>query len=169
MPGDDGVNAIIGPPDILKAFLGVFGEMLCDDMDDGVCKLARVIDRCYERNVVLKFAKGWKGFTAIKFFGYKVHNTVADWTSRLYRILLHILEESQEVTTSHLMSIRGHLYQFLASDAHTEEDEVMVRMYMDGLEVADTYQSFLSQLSEDDVISPVLLSEHSSTGQLTLA
>ena len=45
----------------------------------------------------------------------------------------------------------------------------MVQMYMDGLEVADTYQSFLSQLSEDDVISPVLLSEHSSTGQLTLA
>ena len=57
MPGDDGVNAIIGPPDILKASLGMFVEMLCDDLDDGVRKLTRIIDRCYEGNVVLKFAK----------------------------------------------------------------------------------------------------------------
>ena len=109
MPGDDSVNAIIGPSDILTPSLEVFVEMLCDDLDDGVRKLTRVIDRCYEGNVVLKFAKSWKGFTAVKFFGNEVHNTIADWASRLYRILLHIFEESQEVTTSHLMSIRVHL------------------------------------------------------------
>ena len=47
--------------------------VLCDDLEDGVAKLHRVIDRCYERNVVLKFAKSWLGFTEVKFFGYKVH------------------------------------------------------------------------------------------------
>ena len=31
-----------------------------------------IIQRCYERNVVLKFSKSWIGFQQVKFFGYKV-------------------------------------------------------------------------------------------------
>jgi hypothetical protein len=40
--------------------------------DDGVNKLRKIIQRCYERGVVLKFAKSWIGFQQVKFFGYKV-------------------------------------------------------------------------------------------------
>ena len=35
-------------------------------------KLQQVIDRCYVRKVVLKFAKSWVGFREAKFFGYRV-------------------------------------------------------------------------------------------------
>jgi len=46
--------------------------VLCHDIDDGVEKLRRIVRRCYERRVVLKFAKSWIGFQQVKFFGYKV-------------------------------------------------------------------------------------------------
>ena len=38
--------------------------------DDGMNKLRKVRDRCYECNVVLKFSKSTFGFTHVKFFGY---------------------------------------------------------------------------------------------------
>jgi phospholipid-translocating ATPase len=37
-------------------------------------KLRKIRDRCYERNVVLKFSKSTFGFTHVKFFGYKVQD-----------------------------------------------------------------------------------------------
>ena len=46
--------------------------VLCNDYDDGMIKLEKIIDRCYERNVVMKFSKSWIGFQQVKFFGYKV-------------------------------------------------------------------------------------------------
>ena len=46
--------------------------ILCNGMDDGLVKLQKIIDRCYERNVVLKFSKSWIGFEEVKFFGYRV-------------------------------------------------------------------------------------------------
>ena len=46
--------------------------VLCNGMDDGLDKLEKIIDRCHERNVVLKFSKSWIGFEEVKFFGYKV-------------------------------------------------------------------------------------------------
>ena len=46
--------------------------VLVDDYEDGIRKLELIIDRCYERNVVLKFSKSWIGFQIAKFFGYKV-------------------------------------------------------------------------------------------------
>ena len=46
--------------------------VLCNDIDDGVNKLQKIIQRCHERRVVLKFAKSWIGFQQVKFFGYKV-------------------------------------------------------------------------------------------------
>ena len=46
--------------------------VLCNDYDDGLVKLENIIDRCYERNVVMKFSKSWIGFQQVKFFGYKV-------------------------------------------------------------------------------------------------
>ena len=46
--------------------------MLCHDLEDGLDKLQKIIDRCYERGVVLKFSKSWIGFQEVKFFGYKV-------------------------------------------------------------------------------------------------
>ena len=46
--------------------------VLCHDLEDGLDKLQKIIDRCYERGVVLKFSKSWIGFQEVKFFGYKV-------------------------------------------------------------------------------------------------
>ena len=42
--------------------------ILCHTYDDGMDKLRKVRDRCYERNVVLKFSKSTFGFTHVKFF-----------------------------------------------------------------------------------------------------
>lgn len=46
--------------------------VLCNGIDDGLDKLQKIIDRCHERQVVLKFSKSWIGFQEAKFFGYKV-------------------------------------------------------------------------------------------------
>ena len=46
--------------------------VLCTDVQDGLAKLDKIIDRCIERRVVLKLAKSWIGFQEVKFFGYKV-------------------------------------------------------------------------------------------------
>ena len=46
--------------------------VLCNDYEDGMLKLSKMIDRCYERSVVMKFSKSWIGFQQVKFFGYKV-------------------------------------------------------------------------------------------------
>ena len=42
--------------------------------DDGMDKLRKVRDRCYECIVVLKFSKATFGFTHVKIFGYKVQD-----------------------------------------------------------------------------------------------
>jgi hypothetical protein len=46
--------------------------VLADTYDDAYSKFQRVIDRCHERNVVLKMAKSWMGFEEAKFFGYEI-------------------------------------------------------------------------------------------------
>ena len=46
--------------------------ILAHDYEDGFRKFSTFIDRCYERGVVLKFAKTWLGFREVKFFGYRV-------------------------------------------------------------------------------------------------
>ena len=48
--------------------------ILCHMYDDGMDKLRKVRDRCYECNVVLKFSKSTFGFTHVKFIGYKVQD-----------------------------------------------------------------------------------------------
>ena len=69
--------------------LSVFGDMsewvitlfdnllvLCDSLEDGIGKLEKLLQRCDERGVVLKFAKkSWIGVQEVKFFGYKVTAT----------------------------------------------------------------------------------------------
>jgi hypothetical protein len=42
------------------------------DYDDAYRKLQLVIDRAYERNVVLKMAKSWLGVKKVRFFVYDV-------------------------------------------------------------------------------------------------
>jgi hypothetical protein len=44
--------------------------VLATDYDDAYRKAEIIIDRCIERNVVLKFSKTWLGFDHAKFFGY---------------------------------------------------------------------------------------------------
>ena len=44
--------------------------VLAHDYDDAYQKLDRIIDRCIERNMYLKFAKSWLGFDKVHFFGY---------------------------------------------------------------------------------------------------
>lgn len=47
--------------------------VLCHDYDDAFHKLGLVLQRCVERNMYLKFAKSFLGFSEVKFFGYIVN------------------------------------------------------------------------------------------------
>jgi hypothetical protein len=49
------------------------------DYDDAYRKLQLVIDRAYERNVVLKMAKSWLGVKKVRFFGYDVTHGEFRW------------------------------------------------------------------------------------------
>jgi hypothetical protein len=44
--------------------------VLANDFNDAYSKLDMVLDRCIERNLVLKFSKTWLGFEQCEFFGY---------------------------------------------------------------------------------------------------
>ena len=50
----------------------IFDNMLilCKDEQDAFDKFTKVVDRCIERNLVLKLAKSWLGFREVEFFGY---------------------------------------------------------------------------------------------------
>jgi len=48
--------------------------LLAHNHADAYVKLERVLDRCIERNVFLKFSKSWLGFDHANFFGYIVKN-----------------------------------------------------------------------------------------------
>ena len=57
--------------------------VLAHDYDDAYQKLDRIIDRCIERNMYLKFAKSWLGFDKVHFFGYDCkHDSYALSTDR---------------------------------------------------------------------------------------
>ena len=62
--------------DIFASFdewtIRIFDNMLilAHDYNDAFNKFKQVIQRCRERNVVLKFAKTWIGFQRVNFFGY---------------------------------------------------------------------------------------------------
>ena len=44
--------------------------VLADDYQDGYAKVRRILERCKERRIVLKFSKSWFGFDSCEFFGY---------------------------------------------------------------------------------------------------
>ena len=44
--------------------------VLADDYKDAYEKLEMILNRCVERNVILKFSKSWLGVKEVKFFGY---------------------------------------------------------------------------------------------------
>jgi hypothetical protein len=44
--------------------------LLAEDYTDAYFKLNKFLDRCIERNIVLKFSKTWLGFEEVNFFGY---------------------------------------------------------------------------------------------------
>ena len=46
--------------------------LLAHTEEDACNKLERFLQRCAERNVILKMQKTWLGFASVKFFGYKV-------------------------------------------------------------------------------------------------
>ena len=45
--------------------------VLAHDYEDACAKLERIIDRCIEYNLYLKFSKSWLGFDEVVFFGYR--------------------------------------------------------------------------------------------------
>ena len=45
--------------------------VLAHDYQDGYDKVKKVLERCKERRIVLKFSKSWFGFDSCEFFGYK--------------------------------------------------------------------------------------------------
>ena len=46
--------------------------IMCHTEEDGLEKLQKVLERCKEKRVVLKFAKTWIGMKKVNFFGYEV-------------------------------------------------------------------------------------------------
>ena len=64
------VKAIFG--DFEEWAIVIFDNMLilCTDYQDAFRKFKLVVDRCIERNLVLKMAKSWLGFKKVEFFGY---------------------------------------------------------------------------------------------------
>ncbi len=46
--------------------------ILADDYEDAYDKLKKVLDRCKEKNVILKMKKSWIGVRTVTFFGYEV-------------------------------------------------------------------------------------------------
>ena len=57
--------------------------LLAHNHADAYVKLERVLDRCIERNVFLKFSKSWLGFDHANFFGYIVGISVTSCPSRV--------------------------------------------------------------------------------------
>lgn len=59
--------------DFKKFSITIFDNLLvlALDYDDALVKLRKVLQRCRERNIVLKFSKTWLGFTKVDFFGYE--------------------------------------------------------------------------------------------------
>lgn len=53
--------------------LSIFDNILvlAHDYQDGYTKVEKVLRRCKERRIVLKFSKSWFGFDSCEFFGYK--------------------------------------------------------------------------------------------------
>ena len=45
--------------------------VLADDYDDAYQKCEKILDRCKQRNLVLKFSKTWLGNEGVEFFGYR--------------------------------------------------------------------------------------------------
>ena len=68
--------------DVMRSIFSDFAEwaviifdnilLLANDFRDAYDKLDRFLDRCAERNIVLKMSKSYLGFQEIKFFGYLV-------------------------------------------------------------------------------------------------
>lgn len=58
--------------DFLDWTIAIFDNLLvlAESYDDAYTKLERVLKRCLEYNVVLKFSKSWMGFDHCSFFGY---------------------------------------------------------------------------------------------------
>ena len=63
--------------DIFKGFedwtVVIFDNLLvlADDYDDAYKKCELILDRCKQRNLVLKFSKTWLGNDSVEFFGYR--------------------------------------------------------------------------------------------------
>ena len=60
--------------DFQEFMITIFDNLLvlCHDYENAQRKLELVIERAYERGVVLKFAKSWIGYKTVTFFGYVV-------------------------------------------------------------------------------------------------
>lgn len=63
--------------DIFRGFedftITIFDNFLvcCDSLDDAEEKLQKILQRCKDRNLFLKFTKSWIGFQEVNFFGYR--------------------------------------------------------------------------------------------------
>lgn len=56
--------------------------ILATDYQDGYDKLAKVLQRCIDRNVILKFSKTWLGFEEVEFFGYMCSHNSYELTAK---------------------------------------------------------------------------------------
>lgn len=106
--------------------------ILAHDYADAYSKLDKILDRCIEYNLYLKFSKSWLGFTKVHFFGYDcVHNSYSISPDRQKALSEYPPPQSQKAMQSFLgaalyfKSFVPH-YSSLAAPLHemTKSDQV---------------------------------------------
>ena len=88
------------------------------------------------------------------------HNTVADWASRLYRILCARVDRHELDTDETVFSLRADLalYMMSASASEAQEDKTGdIKEAMDDLDLPEVYRVFLKELEDDVEVTPVVL------------
>ena len=64
--------------------------ILAHDFQDAYVKLEKVLDRCIERNIFLKFSKSWLGFDSAVYFGYLVRHNRYELTQERKKAITEI-------------------------------------------------------------------------------
>ena len=64
--------------------------VLADDYEDAYQKCEKILDRCKQRNLVLKFCKTWLGNNSVEFFGYRCSYDRFELTEKRKQSILDI-------------------------------------------------------------------------------
>ena len=96
--------------DFAEWCIAIFDNMLilANDYQDAYNKLDMFLDRCIEKNVILKFAKSWLGFRKVKkFFGYDISQNSYELSEDRKKAILEIPFPESGNKTKKVRSLLG--------------------------------------------------------------